>query len=73
MRSQYNVIKNNFVGAADGDDNHAHSFDFQADTTVKAESNLEVTEAAFNERLRALREEIDRRFGRIHPTAKRTR
>lgn len=54
-------------------DNVAHSFDFGADAKVQAENNTEVTEAVFNDRLRALRELIDGRFGRVHATAKRTR
>jgi parallel beta-helix repeat protein len=54
-------------------DNLAHSFNFKADADVKAENNREVTEAAFEQRMTALRTLIDQRFGKIQPTAKRPR
>jgi hypothetical protein len=58
-----NTVRNNF----------AHSFNFKADAEVKAENNLPVTEAVFNERLAELATFIDRKFGPLHPTAKRSR
>ena len=53
--------------------NLAHSFSFKADAQVKAENNPPVTEAAFKQNLAALAAEIDKKFGKEHPTAKRPR
>lgn len=53
--------------------NLAHSFNFKADTSVKAERNSVITPVMFAERLAALTAEIDRRFGPIHPVAKSPR
>lgn len=53
--------------------NLAHSFNFNADAEVKAENNLPVTEAVFKERLAELAAFIDRKFGPLHPMAKRPR
>jgi parallel beta-helix repeat protein len=58
-----NTVKNNY----------AHSFSFKADSEVKAENNQQVTEEIFNQRLKALTDVIDGKFGKIHPTAKRPR
>jgi len=58
-----NTVRNNF----------AHSFDFKADAAVQAESNQEVTEAVFNQRLAELARDIDQRFGKRHPTTQRPR
>ena len=58
-----NTVRNNF----------AHSFDFKADASVQAESNQEVTEAVFNQRLAELARDIDQRFGKRHPTTQRPR
>jgi len=54
-------------------DNLAHSFDFKADAEVVAEHNQKVTEAAFFQKMAELAAEIDRRFGKVHPVAKRPR
>ena len=40
---------------------------------VKAENNRTVKEAAFYQRMAELAAEIDKKFGRVHPVAKRTR
>ena len=53
--------------------NLAHSFNFKADAEVKAENNFPVTEAVFNESLAELATFIDRKFGALHPAAKRPR
>jgi hypothetical protein len=54
-------------------DNLAHTFNFKADPEVKAERNEQVTEAAFNRRMAELAAEIDTKFGKVHPAAKRPR
>jgi hypothetical protein len=53
--------------------NLAHTFDFKADAEVKAENNQKVTEAAFFQRMAELAAEIDKKFGKVHPVAKRPR
>jgi parallel beta-helix repeat protein len=53
--------------------NLAHSFSFKADAQVKAENNAPVTEAAFKQKLAELAAEIDKKFGKEHAVAKRTR
>lgn len=53
--------------------NVAHSFNFKADAKVSAENNQEVTKTIFSQKRSALAEFIDRRFGSVHPTAKRPR
>lgn len=53
--------------------NFAYSFQFKADPGVKAEQNQEVTEERFQESFEKLTAFIDKKFGRIHPTAKRPR
>ncbi len=58
-----NVVRNNF----------AHSFNFKADAEVKAECNVLVTEAVFNQRFSELAGVINDKFGKLHPTAKRPR
>ena len=63
-------------GASKGNtvaNNMAHTFDFKADAEVKAEGNVKVKEAAFNARMAELAAEIDKRFGKLHPVAKRPR
>jgi parallel beta-helix repeat protein len=62
-QAEGNIVRNNL----------AHSYNFKADVQVKAENNLEVTLAVFNERLRALLAAINDKFGALHPTAKRPR
>lgn len=53
--------------------NLAHSFQFRADPEVQAQNNLPVTETLFHEKLAELAAVIDRKFGALHPTAKRPR
>ena len=56
-----------------GQNNLAHSFSFKADAEVKTENNHPVTEGAFRERQTELAAFIDKKFGALHPTAKRPR
>lgn len=58
-----NIVRNNL----------AHSFNFKADAEVKAENNQEVTEAVFNQKQAELAALIEKKFGRLHPAAKRPR
>jgi hypothetical protein len=53
--------------------NYAHSFNFKADSGVKAENNREVAETIFSQKLTELAELIDAKFGKIHPAANRPR
>lgn len=50
-------------------DNFAHSFSFKDDLEVKAQNNQEVTEEIAKKRLSQLLEEIEKRYGKIHPVA----
>lgn len=63
-----NLAKGNTVR-----NNLAHSFNFKADAEVKADNNAEVSEEAFQTRLTELCEEIDRKFGKLHPLAGKPR
>jgi hypothetical protein len=62
-QAQGNTVHNNL----------AHSFDFKADTEVKAENNQSVTEAVFYQRQAELLTLIEGKFGKLHPVAKRLR
>ena len=53
--------------------NMAHSFNFQADAEVKAENNQNVKAEAFYRRLAELLAQIEEKYGKPHPTAKRPR
>lgn len=53
--------------------NLAHTFDFKADPSVRAENNRDITQDTFNERFSALAQLINSKFGDTHPTAKRPR
>jgi len=53
--------------------NLAHSFSFKADQEVQAENNQEISAEAFRERLAALADFIDQKYGKMHPTARRPR
>jgi len=53
--------------------NLAHSFNFKADAEVKAENNLPVTEAVFQEKLAEMAVFINLKFGALHLTANRPR
>ena len=63
QQARGNTVRNNL----------AHSFSFKADAEVRAENNLPVTQAAYNERLAKLSALIDRKFGALHPVAQRPR
>lgn len=65
--------KKNEAGGNTVRNNLAHSFNFKADPQVKAENNREVTEAAFKQKLADLAAQIDEKFGKQHPAAKRPR
>jgi hypothetical protein len=54
-------------------DNLAHTFDLKADAEVKAENNQKVTEPVFVQRMAERVAEIDKKFGKDHPAAKRPR
>ncbi len=53
--------------------NMAHSFDFKVDQEVKAENNHVAKADAFYRRLAELLAQIEEKFGRPHPTARRPR
>jgi parallel beta-helix repeat protein len=54
-------------------DNYAHSFNFDADKEVKAENNRTVSLWRYQESQAAVVREIEAKYGRLHPTAKRAR
>ena len=53
--------------------NLAHSFNFKADKTVRAENNDEISEGAFKEKFKALADVINKKFGTTHGAAQRLR
>lgn len=53
--------------------NFAHSFQFKADASVRAENNQQVTEKVYAGKLKELLAIINQKFGAVHPTAKRSR
>ncbi len=53
--------------------NMAHSFSFQSDREAKAENNQNVKAEAFYRRMAELLAQIEEKFGKPHPTAKRPR
>lgn len=55
-----NVVRNNM----------ATSFNLKADLGVTAANNVPVDDSQFDQRLKELKHEINRRFGEFHPVAK---
>lgn len=53
--------------------NMAHSFDFKADKSVRAENNKYITESLFHKKFSSLAALINSKFGETHAVAKRPR